>query len=197
MTNEANGAIHACILRVVKFDSIEFSLTKTRLPCGLRFKASCSAFLETGLAVAQLICPRVLSIRIDGAGRATIRCDTCFEEPGGTWSANGTGRRCAFLAFVAGLAFLYFGHEGAALSVVHPMPVGAAVQAEDGPVNRPIRAVEHRLQSFVSAANETRRTVLTLVACFVVLDSIVYIVALACFPTDPRLLTSGARLVEA
>ena len=44
------------------------------------------------------------------------------------------------MAFVAGLAFLYFGHEGAALSVVHPMPVGAAVQAEDGPVNRPIRA---------------------------------------------------------
>ena len=101
------------------------------------------------------------------------------------------------MAFVAGLAFLYFGHEGAALSVVHPMPVGAAVQAEDGPVNRPIRAVEHRLQSVIAVANETWGTVLALVACFVVLDSIVYVVASACFPTDPRLLASGARLVQA
>ena len=101
------------------------------------------------------------------------------------------------MAFVAGLAFLYFGHEGAALSVVHPMTVGAAVQAEDGPVNRPIRAVEHRLQSVIAVANETWGTVLTLVACFVVLDSIVYVVASACFPTDPRLLASGARLVQA
>ena len=101
------------------------------------------------------------------------------------------------MAFVAGLAFLYFGHEGAALSVVHPIPVGAAVQAEDGPINRPIGEIEHRLQSVVSAASEPRRTILALVACFVVLDPIVDIIALTRSPGDPGFLASGAALVQA
>ena len=81
------------------------------------------------------------------------------------------------MAFAARLALLKFRHQ-----IVHAVPKRAVMETEDRPVNRPVGAIQLRLEPIVSVAAQPRRTFLALIAWLIVHDPVIDVITHARSP---------------